>query len=239
MDEVLSIIRTVGAPRSEQLALAYLARFHLFLGLPEKALRWAEEYQAVRAEPFPEFEELTLARVLLSAKELDSLLDILHPLLEKANAAGRLQTSLEAMILLGLYHHAQGKTAAALEWLKKSLELAAPEGYLRLFLDEGQPLLELLPRLRSTAPGLVDAILNAIPTPAKSRTPLIEELPNPLSEQEVRVLKLIVAGKSNAEIAAELVISVGTAKWHVHNVLQKLGVGNRPQAIARARELGI
>jgi LuxR family maltose regulon positive regulatory protein len=60
-----------------------------------------------------------------------------------------------------------------------------------------------------------------------------------LSEQELRVLKLIVAGKSNAEIADELVISVGTAKWHVHNVLQKLGVGNRPQAIARARQLGI
>jgi LuxR family maltose regulon positive regulatory protein len=63
-------------------------------------------------------------------------------------------------------------------------------------------------------------------------------LPDPLSEQEMRVLNLMIAGKSNAEIAAELVISVGTAKWHVHNVLQKLGVNNRPQAIARARELG-
>jgi LuxR family maltose regulon positive regulatory protein len=64
-------------------------------------------------------------------------------------------------------------------------------------------------------------------------------LPEPLSEQEARVLTLIVAGKSNQEIADELVITVGTAKWHVHNVLQKLGVSNRPQAIARARTLGI
>ncbi|GJQ53424.1 MAG: hypothetical protein HKUEN02_22710 [Anaerolineaceae bacterium] len=53
------------------------------------------------------------------------------------------------------------------------------------------------------------------------------------------MLRLVAAGKSNAQIAAELVISVGTAKWHVHNILQKLDVGTRAQAIARARELGI
>jgi LuxR family maltose regulon positive regulatory protein len=64
-------------------------------------------------------------------------------------------------------------------------------------------------------------------------------LSEPLSEQEERILHLIVAGKSNQEIANELVITVGTAKWHVHNILQKLGVSNRPQAIARARELGV
>jgi LuxR family maltose regulon positive regulatory protein len=62
---------------------------------------------------------------------------------------------------------------------------------------------------------------------------------DPLSEQEIRVLKLIAAGKSNQEIAEELVISVGTAKWHVHNILQKLGVSNRAQAMAKTRELGI
>lgn len=239
MDEVLSIIRSVGAPRSEQLAKAYVARFHLFLGQHEEAIRWAGEYQAIRGKPFPEFEELTLVRVLLSSKKLEGIPNILHPLLEKADAAGRMQTSLEVMILLGLSHHARGGTTAAMEWLKKSLELAAPEGYLRIFLDEGQPLRELLPHLRSTAPRLVDSILKANQPSAESRSAPLGGLPDPLSEQEVRVLKLIVEGKSNAEIAAELVISVGTAKWHVHNVLQKLGVGNRPQAIARARELGI
>jgi LuxR family maltose regulon positive regulatory protein len=81
----------------------------------------------------------------------------------------------------------------------------------------------------------VDSILQeTAPVEAVSAT-----LMDPLSEQEVRVLKLLVAGKSNQEIADELVISVGTAKWHVHNVLQKLGVNNRAQAIVRARELGI
>jgi len=238
VDEVLSIIRVVGLPRAEQLAQAHLARFQHFLGQREAAAHWASDYQSIRAEPLREFEELTLARILLSSGEVESVPGILHPILEKAAAAGRMQTYLEALILLGLYHHARGEAAAALGWLKKSLELAAPEGYLRIFIDEGQPLLGLLPHLYPVAPGLVEPILNASQTPAESRLAPIDRLPDPLSEQEIRVLKLIVAGKSNAEIAAELVISVGTAKWHVHNILQKLGVGNRPQAIAHARELG-
>jgi LuxR family maltose regulon positive regulatory protein len=64
-------------------------------------------------------------------------------------------------------------------------------------------------------------------------------LPEPLTDREQEVLRLIAAGKSNREIAQELVIGTGTTKWHVHNILQKLGVRNRAQAIARARELGI
>jgi LuxR family maltose regulon positive regulatory protein len=239
MDEALSVIRSVGVPRSEQLAYAHIARHQHFLDQREAAARWSGEYQSMRAESPDEFADLTLARILLSSGDLKPVAGILHPILEESTAAGRMQTALEAMILLGLYHHAQGENSTALDWLKKSLEMAAPEGYLRVFLDEGQPLLELLPRLRYAAPELVDSILNVIPAPAESRSALLDRLPDPLSEQEIRVLKLIVAGKSNAEIAAELVISVGTAKWHVHNVLQKLGVGNRPQAIARARELGI
>ena len=239
MDEALSIIRSVGAPRSERLAHVYVARFNLYLGKQEAAARWAGEYQAGRLKPFPEFEELTWAHILLSSKDLELIPGILHPLLEKATAAGRMQTSLEAMLLLGRYHHARRETATALEWLKKALELAESEGFLRIFLDAGQRLLELLPRIRSAAPGLVNQILNMTPVRAENRNATIAGLPEPLSEQELRVLKLITAGKSNAEIAAELVISIGTAKWHVHNVLQKLEVGNRPQAIARARELGI
>ena len=82
----------------------------------------------------------------------------------------------------------------------------------------------------------MDAVLGALQ--AESGKSPLDQLPEPLSEQELRVLGLIVAGKTNREIADELVISVGTAKWHVHNILQKLGVRNRTQAIARAMELG-
>mgnify|MGYP001274416647 CR=1 FL=1 len=239
MDEALSVIRSVDIPRSEQLAYACIARYQHFLEQRDAAARWASEYLSKRAGAQDEFADLTLARILLSAGNLEPIASILYPLLEKAEAVGRRQTVIEAMMLLGLYQQAQGKTAVALEWLEKSLKLAAPEGYLRLFLDEGQPLLNLLPRLRSAALGLVDAILNGKPAEAESRSTPLDRLPDPLSEQELRVLNLIVAGKSNAEIADELVISVGTAKWHVHNILQKLGVNTRTQAISRAKELGI
>jgi LuxR family maltose regulon positive regulatory protein len=221
------------------LASAYLARLQLFMGQKQAAAQWAAEVQPVRAAISHEFVDLTLVRILLAMDDLDTIPSILNPLLEKATAAGRMQTCIEAMLLLGLFHHAKKDFQSALEWIGKSLRLAAPEGFVRIFLDEGKPLLDLLPKARPAAPEFVDLLLGQNQPEDGSRSALIEQLPDPLSEQEIRVLKLIVGGKSNQQIADELVISVGTAKWHVHNILRKLGVGNRPQAIARARELGI
>jgi len=145
---------------------------------------------------------------------------------------------MEVMILMSLFHRAEKDIPAAVDWLSQALGLAAPEGFTRIFLDEGTALLDLLPKARQAAPELVDAILSSQQAESAPATSPLDQLPDPLSEQELRVLGLIVAGNSNQEIADELVISVGTAKWHVHNILQKLGASNRSQAIARARELG-
>ncbi|MBN2115492.1 MAG: AAA family ATPase [Anaerolineales bacterium] len=239
VQEVNSIMQVYGVQRMTVLASAYLARLQLSIGQTQSAAQWAVEVEPVRATISHEFIDLTLVRVLLATGELDTIPSILNPLLEKATAAGRMQTCIEAMLLLGLFHHAQKDSQSAVDWLGKSLRLAAPEGFVRVFLDEGKPLLDLLPKARPAAPEFVDSLLKQSQLEGKSRSAPLEQLPDPLSEQEIRVLKLIVAGKSNQQIADELVISVGTAKWHVHNVLQKLGVNNRPQAIARARELGI
>jgi LuxR family maltose regulon positive regulatory protein len=239
IQEVQDLIRGYGVERMNLLAAAHLARLQLYTGQVQAASQWAVAYQAVRAESPREFEELTLARVWLATGELEPLPAILRPLLDKATESGRLQTSLEAMLLLALFYQARQEPQSALDWLVQALRLAAPEGYTRLFLDEGQPLLELLPKARSAAPELVDTLLGLTRSGGGSPPTPLEQLPDPLTEQELRVLQLVVAGKSNKEIAAELVISAGTAKWHVHNILQKLGVGNRPQAIARARELGL
>ena len=237
--EITSQMRKFGVPRMELLAAAIHARIELHMSQTQSAMHWEREYRAVRDESPHEFQDLTLARVLLATGRLEEIPPILNPLLEKAESAGRMQTCIEAMLLLGLFHHAKKDSQSALEWIGKSLRLAAPEGFVRIFLDEGNPLLDLLPKARPAAPELVDSLLGQNQPEGESRSAPIEQLPDPLSEQEIRVLKLIVAGKSNQQIADELVITVGTAKWHVHNVLQKLGVGNRPQAIARARELGI
>ena len=100
-------------------------------------------------------------------------------------------------------------------------------------------MLELLPQVRETAPDLVDAILGQQKSPDDVERPAQPQLPEPLTEQELNILALIVDGKTNQQIADELVITVGTAKWHVHNILQKLGVNNRMQATIRAQELGL
>jgi LuxR family maltose regulon positive regulatory protein len=99
--------------------------------------------------------------------------------------------------------------------------------------------LELLPKVRHTAPAFVDQLLTAAgvvaerPVPTPSAQPLVE----PLSERELEVLQLIADGLSNREIADKLFISVGTVKTHTHNIYGKLGVSGRTQAVARAREL--
>ena len=163
---------------------------------------------------------------------------ILQPLLDAARREGRFRADMEIKLLFSRYCQDKGDVPTALTWLSEALEIAAPEGYTRLFLDE-EPVLELLPQVRETAPDLVDAILGQQISLDTVEKPAQPQLPEPLTEQELNILALIVGGKTNRKIADELVITVGTVKWHVHNILQKLGVKNRTQATIRAQELGL
>ncbi len=236
VQEANTIIQGFGVERMNMLAAAHIANLQLLTGQDGAATQWALKYQAARAGQTHEFADLTLVRVLLKTGERENVPSILAALLKQGQAQGRVRTCMEVMILMALFHRAEKDIPAALDWLSQALGLAAPEGFIRIFLDEGEALLDLLPKARQAAPELVDAILGSLQ--AESGKSPLDQLPEPLSEQELRVLGLIVAGKTNREIADELVISVGTAKWHVHNILQKLGVSNRSQATARARELG-
>jgi LuxR family transcriptional regulator, maltose regulon positive regulatory protein len=239
MQEADAITQAQGIPRLSMLSAAQLARIQLCAGQPQAATHWAQTYQSTRADYLREFEELTLARIMLATNDLELLPALLRPLLAQAEAAGRGQSCLEALLLLGLTYHAQRETAVALGYIGRAVRLAAPERYARIFLDEGRPLLDLLPQVRTAAPDWVDGILAMAPASTASRASLLTQLPEPLSEQELNVLRLLCAGLSNREIADKLFISPGTAKWHVHNVLQKLGVASRAQAIIRAREWGL
>jgi LuxR family maltose regulon positive regulatory protein len=234
--EVNTVIQSYGVERLSMLSATHIANLQLYTGQVEEAAQWAVEYQAVRDEISHEFADLTLVRVLLKMGERENVLSILDALLEKGQAQGYVRTCIEVMILRAIFHQDEKDIPAAVDWLSRALELAAPEGFLRIFLDEGKELIDLLVKARQAAPEFVDAILSSLQTES-GKSPL-DQLPEPLTEQELRVLDLIVAGKTNQEIADELVITVGTAKWHVHNILQKLGVSNRSQASARARELG-
>jgi LuxR family maltose regulon positive regulatory protein len=237
--EVNAIIQGFGVERMSMLVAAYTANLQLLTGQESAAAQWAAEYQTIRDGQSHEIAELTLVRVLLKRGDRENIPSILDPLIKREQAQGRVRTVIESMILMSLFHHAEKDVPTAVDWLSQALGLAAPEGFIRIFLDDGKALLDLLPKARQTAPELVDAILSIQHAEKDSHPSPLDQLIDPLSEQEIRILKLLVAGKPNKEIADELVISLGTAKWHVHNILQKLGVGNRSQAIVRARELGL
>lgn len=241
LEQANAIVQAYHIPRLSTLGAAYLARLQLATGQTGAATQWAKQYQSARQAPVEylrEFEDLTLVRILLAKGEIKAVPPILDTLLEQAQAAGRVRTCIEAMTLQALFHQSSNNVPAAVEGLSQALNLAAAKGFVRVFLESAS-LFELLPQARPAAPELVDALLSKRGAESESQPLPLAQLPDPLTEQELRVLDLIVAGKSNREIAEELVITVGTAKWHVHNVLQKLGVNNRPKAIARARELGL
>jgi len=188
-------------------------------------------------------------------RDVESVPSILQPLLDTAQHEERSRASMEIKLLFARYYQDTGDIPTALKWLSEALEIAAHEGFIRLFLDE-PPVLQLLPQVRETAPDLVAAILGQQQSGydvekkpvsserlraglSEAERPAQTQLPEPLTEQELNILALIVDGKTNKQIAAELVITLGTAKWHVHNILQKLDVNNRTQATIRVWELGL
>ncbi len=239
IDEAAALIQIFGVSRMNRLVAAISARINLLMGRIENTNEWVNSYQKIRTTNPQPFEELTLARYFLVSGKFGEISDMLPILQNTANQKIRVDIAIEAMILLGLYYYEINLINDAEQWIINSLKIAIPEGYIRIFLDEGKIMLNLLKQIRRKEPELVDKVLRSEKFEADKQGSELQKLPDPLSEQEIRVLRLIVMGKSNQEIASELVISVGTAKWHVHNILQKLGVNNRPQAIARARELSL
>lgn len=164
-------------------------------------------------------------------------------ILASAEAGQRVETTLQALILQALLRAASGDTRGSLESLDRALGRAEPEGYRRVFLDEGAPLAALLRRAQAHGihPDYVKALLALFPAPADERPRPREmgALVEPLTERELEVLCLLDEGCSNREIARRLLITLHTVKKHNSNIYAKLGVSSRTQAVARARQLGL
>jgi LuxR family transcriptional regulator, maltose regulon positive regulatory protein len=241
VERAAALIPIHEAPRLDRLAEAWRAWVQLARGNIEAAGQWARGYAARRrteiVETSQDGELLVLARVSLAQGNPVQAIGVLQGLEGQALAAGRVRTAITVLVLLALAQQT-AQDRAAVGTLARALQLAAPEGFVRCFLDEGAALAPLVTQVGAAAPRLVRRLRAAL-TPAASPATTPPPVPGALSEQELRVLQLMVAGHSNEEIAEALVIAVGTAKWHVHNILQKLEVSNRPKAIARARELGL
>jgi LuxR family maltose regulon positive regulatory protein len=205
-----------------------------------------------------EREYLVLARVLLAKQTPEQALGLLERLHARAAAQARTASVIEIRALQALARSAGGDQPGALAALAEALTLAAPEGYLRVFVDEGPPMAALLRQLlagrRQERPAAADAVPRdylarlveafeqaglPVRPPVRSGGVVVAGLVEPLSPRELEVLRLLAAGRSNQAIAAELVISLDTVKRHVSHVLDKLQAANRTQAVSRARDLGL
>jgi LuxR family maltose regulon positive regulatory protein len=226
-------------------------RLALAHGEVAEAAHWTRE-RGLRVTDEPSYpregEYLVLARLLLAEDAPDQALGLLERLHTLAVTQGRTGSAIEARALQALALDAAGDEAGALAALAEALALAAPEGHVRVFVDEGAPMARLLGRL-ATASATGKAAAAAHVRAAYLRRLLHEfdqagaavppGLEVPLSGRELEVLALLRAGTPNQAIAEELVISLHTVKRHVTHILDKLGAANRTQAVTRARELGL
>jgi LuxR family maltose regulon positive regulatory protein len=264
-DEALATLERIRAMvRAHQLAPWDLtqmevirARALIACGELDEASRWAGARLRLRqsGKPGPtaplafmnDLEDLSIARIFLARGDADAAIALLEPMRAQAGETEQRRNLMEARMLLALAYAQVGETQAALAELDAALTIAASPGFVRVFLDEGETMADLLEcylashpteplATRTNHPARVHArrLLAAFGRASRS-TPAAP--PEMLSPREVDVLRLLAQGRSNEAIATELVLALSTVKWHVAHIYRKLGVRGRMQAAARAREL--
>jgi LuxR family maltose regulon positive regulatory protein len=179
---------------------------------------------------------------------------ILNMLLSSALAVGRFSSAIEILIVQALLRHTLHDQEASFTLLDQAVKQAEPENFVRLFIDEGEPMHSLLAAYRSYLSSQIGAetVLRSPRTLAyldrliaifSQNEPeflqLSDHLIEPLSDREIEVLRLIQAGLNNQQIADQLVISVSTVKTHINNLYGKMGVHSRTQAVSLAYDWGL
>ena len=248
---------TPAIPSMEQLGIL-LSRAH-----PDLAYRLKEAAQRVEALGIKPEDEVDfsspagyrheseysdLARVLIAQGRAGEALPLLERLLQAAQSMGRQGDAIRYLILRAMAYQSFNDKVSALDSLSQALTLARPEGYVRIFVDEGQPMAALLASAASQdiTPDYAGELLSAFPEAVRQAVELDMELPTisqplvePLSERELEVLRLMADGLKHKEVAETLVISLNTVRHHTRNIYGKLDVNSRVQAIARAHDVGL
>jgi LuxR family maltose regulon positive regulatory protein len=231
---------------------ALVARLWLAQGRVAEASAWAREQRLSVEDDLSylrEFEHVTLARILVRRHQLQraghslrEAVELLDRLLDAAASGGRTGSVIEILVLQSIAHQLGGRLPAAMASLERALTLAEPEGYIRVFVDEGAPMAVLLEAAagRELAPSYVRRLLAAFGRrdPSGHMTDPGTIPLEPLSEREREVFRLLETDLSGPEIARQLVVSLNTVRTHTKNIYAKLGVNNRRAAVLRAEELG-
>jgi LuxR family maltose regulon positive regulatory protein len=185
---------------------------------------------------------LSQARVILAQRDASAALAVLELFRQQVEAKGWKDEQLKVMVLQAVTLHLHAETDKAVQVLTEALAFAEPGGFLRIFVDEGLPMEQLLSEAetRGVMPGYIHKLLAAFEpekqtTEVKSSQALVE----PLSQRELEVLQLIAQGLSNDEIGKRLFLALDTVKGHNRRIYDKLQVQRRTEAVARARELGL
>jgi LuxR family maltose regulon positive regulatory protein len=258
LEKARQVVQTSGlfpeAPHTVELAQVKL---WLTRGDVQAATRWAESLEQ-RFGPDDacsyenELSHIAQARVWIALNKPEEAIRLLSRLEEIAQSAGRMGRVIEILLLEALAMQQKGDSEDAMLALTNCLALAEPENYVRVFLDEGQPMMTLLGQ------WLAHAGPNASPLRAytirllsqfdaepytmmvtQEQTSSTSNPVEPLSQRELEVLHLMALGRTNHEIAQQLIVASGTVKAHTASIYRKLDVANRTEAVARARQLGI
>jgi LuxR family maltose regulon positive regulatory protein len=256
LGERLGLSRLVTSLAAERISL------HLRWGGVEKARSLAESsgfFAPQEMSSSEEIAQLVRARLWTAAGEASRAVGVLGELVALARRRGRTRKAIELLVARALAFEQCGSRGAALRTLDAAVRLAAPEGFCRVFLDEGPALRELIEemiRTRPKVPGEEEKTIvahltrlargSAAEPEALSQAQEVPVVPDstaspmePLTRREVEVLKLLRTGLSNRDLARTLFVSETTVKWHLRNLYGKLGVRSRTGALARAGQLGL
>jgi len=251
LDELEGVAAASRSVIMSRVTAAWRARLALARGDMSEALQWAAAREKPKTDSDEglefslEFEYLMVARLKIARGQLHGVPAILDRVRRRAEAEGRMGSVIEILVLLATTLRAQGRTDEAITTLQRALSLAEPEGYIRVFVDAGEPMAELLRSAlsRQILPDYVSGLLASFGTatgrdgPMAFSGPRLKPTMEPITGRELEVLRLLAAGASNKQIAQDLVLVTGTVKAHLLNIYRKLDVHNRTQAVARAREL--
>lgn len=239
------------------------ARRSLAQGNLEAVERWAACHEIeLNGNGLPdlwqEFSYLTLVRFYIAQGKTEEVDDLLQRMRQRSESEDRTGSVIEILVLQSIALKKEGKLNESLDTLNHALSLAQPEGYIRIFVDEGQAMEDLLHQAAylGTNPDYTTTLLGCYRGSdlSNSNTPVAgtklstdttkydspsSKASGTLSVRELEVLRLMASGASGKQVANELLISVGTAKKHIKNIYQKLDVHKQTTAVTRARELGL